>query len=348
MALVDISPELDPSFKYRKGMTAWKVFHRGKGARDPPVWYSDWRTVPDYKRYREGGKDGTKEIGKLVSSMFHNIYTVRNNSAKPASKDKPINPKSAESTAADGQKKMEDPLNLSRCIRLVPHDDNQGGFFCAVFEKTADWGSSGIVYDQSADGFSVYNNDKVRQKPIMEELDEFAKWFEAEQKKQWEAKNVPQAERIDIGLSKIVEETKANRNAAASDVKRSDLSEAFEKQSEQKELQGFPYLNINKNKPDLWEKLASFYEIDETFPFECLYAQQEGNQKRIVMLSDGLHMMMQTCKKKTKLKVVNLGLKLFERNRSDKLDTASYRLVQEGLEILLPYMDGSPRLFRVN
>ena len=99
---------------------------------------------------------------------------------------------------------MLDPLNLSRCIRLVPHDDNQGGFFCAVFEKNSNWGSSGIVYDQSADGFAIYNNEKLRQKPMIEELDEFAKWFEAEQQRNWEENNTPQEERIDIGLSKIV------------------------------------------------------------------------------------------------------------------------------------------------
>jgi len=32
-----------------------------------------------------------------------------------------------------------DPLNLKYCMRFFPHDDNQGGFFTAVFEKlTAD------------------------------------------------------------------------------------------------------------------------------------------------------------------------------------------------------------------
>ena len=76
--MVDVSSSLHPAFKYRKGMLSWKVFHRGKGAKDPPMWYSDWRSVPEHKRYGEG-KSGTKETLKLVSSMFHDIYTVHNN-----------------------------------------------------------------------------------------------------------------------------------------------------------------------------------------------------------------------------------------------------------------------------
>jgi hypothetical protein len=42
-------------------------------------------------------------------------------------------------------------------------------------------------------------------------------------------------------------------------------------------------------------------------------------------------------KKKYKLEVINIGLKMFERNRTDKSE-GDYRLLQEGLELLLPYM----------
>jgi len=42
-------------------------------------------------------------------------------------------------------------------------------------------------------------------------------------------------------------------------------------------------------------------------------------------------------KKKYKLEVINIGLKMFERNRTDKSE-GEYRLLQEGLELLLPYM----------
>ena len=58
------------------------------------------------------------------------------------------------------------------------------------------------------------------------------------------------------------------------------------------------------------------------------------------MLNPGLHMLMLDCKKKYKMSTVNLGLKVFEKNRGGK-SKAPYRLLQEGLELLLPHMDDS-------
>ena len=50
-------------------------------------------------------------------------------------------------------------------------------------------------------------------------------------------------------------------------------------------------------------------------------------------------MMMLTCLKKFKLQTINLGLKMFQKNKESKSD-GKYRLLQEGLEILVPHMDG--------
>lgn len=98
VSLVDVSKEVSPELRYRKGLLSWKVFHRGKGKYEPPFWYTDWRSVPP-ERYHKGNKDA----GRLLESMFHPIYTRRNNIKG---------------------KVPEDPLNLQRCLRLLPHDDN--------------------------------------------------------------------------------------------------------------------------------------------------------------------------------------------------------------------------------
>jgi 16S rRNA C967 or C1407 C5-methylase (RsmB/RsmF family) len=146
VSLVDISKEVSPHFKFRPGMTAWKVFHRGKGSKDPGLWFTDWRSVPENKKH-SGNKDSTK----LLESMFSETYTRRNNMP-----DMP----------------HEDPFNLSRCVRLLPHDDNQGGFFCAVFQKDAEWG---VKPKQEG---NLFGNGP--QKSTLEELDEFASWFAKE------------------------------------------------------------------------------------------------------------------------------------------------------------------------
>ena len=56
------------------------------------------------------------------------------------------------------------------------------------------------------------------------------------------------------------------------------------------------------------------------------------------MLNPGLHMMMLGCKKKFKLEAVNLGLKMFQKEKENK-SQGKYRLLQEGLESLVPHMD---------
>ena len=116
------------------------------------------------------------------------------------------------------------------------------------------------------------------------------------------------------------------------------LTKEKAKRDQQKEDTEFPFANLMAKKSDAWESLQEFYGISDDFPYEYLYFQQTEQQKKIVMLNPGLHLLMMDCKKKYKLDTVNLGLKMFDKNRGGK-SRAEFRLLQEGLEILLPHMD---------
>lgn len=74
---------------------------------------------------------------------------------------------------------MLDPLNLKHAMRFYPHDDNQGGFFVAVFEKFAETENSGLIQDSSGK-MDAWSNPKVRQKDFIDDLHEFATWYEKE------------------------------------------------------------------------------------------------------------------------------------------------------------------------
>ena len=50
-----------------------------------------------------------------------------------------------------------------------------------------------------------------------------------------------------------------------------------------------------------------------------------------------------SAKKKFKLSVINLGLRMFQKNKGNKSE-GEYRLLQEGLEVLLPYMNESRQI----
>lgn len=77
---------------------------------------------------------------------------------------------------------QSDPLNLKFCMRFFPHNDNQGGFFVAVFEKLIDE-EDGITFDEDYK-MDAWNNPKVRQKEIIDDLDEFIQDLEVSIKKQ--------------------------------------------------------------------------------------------------------------------------------------------------------------------
>jgi hypothetical protein len=103
--------------------------------------------------------------------MFTDTYTMFNNE-----KDRPEELKS-------------DPLNLKRCLRIFPHDDNQGGFFIAVFTKVHDE-NEGYIYDEMYQ-MNPWENERVKQKPILKDLQEFAEEFERDLKVYEEKNNIP-------------------------------------------------------------------------------------------------------------------------------------------------------------
>ena len=130
--IVDVSDEVSPHLKYRPGLTSWKVFHRGKGKRHGPQWYTRYDDVEDWRQ-------------KVVKeTMFTDTYTLHNND-----EDKEGSP----SLHAD-------PLGLKNCMRFYPHDDNQGGFFVCVLEKILDE-DDGIIFDDDY-SMDAWANPKVR------------------------------------------------------------------------------------------------------------------------------------------------------------------------------------------
>lgn len=106
---------------------------------------------------------------------------------------------------------------------------------------------------------------------------------------------------------------------------------------EKKKEEKFTYAKLIDTKFDVWMNLQEFYGISSEFPSEYLFYQKDTNNN-LVFLSDGLTHSLMPCKRKYKLKVVNIGVKMFSKNRDDK-SPANYRLLQEGLEILMPLMD---------
>ena len=99
------------------------------------MWYDSYESVHNWKR-------------KVIKeTMFTSPYTQINTTS-----DRPEDEK-------------YDPLNLRRCLRILPHDDNQGGFFVAVFTKVLDE-HEGFIHDDLYQ-MNAWDNPRVKQKPIL-------------------------------------------------------------------------------------------------------------------------------------------------------------------------------------
>lgn len=86
-------------------------------------------------------------------------------------------------------------------MRLYPHDDNQGGFFIAVLEKVQE--TDNRLADEDLN--DPWLNTKMRQKPILDELEEFSKWYEDIYEKHCEENNIPMEKREKLGMTDMVE-----------------------------------------------------------------------------------------------------------------------------------------------
>ncbi len=70
-------------------------------------------------------------------------------------------------------------------------------------------------------------------------------------------------------------------------------------------------------KLEVWANLQEFYGINSDFPSEYLFYQKNTNNN-IVFISDGMTKKFMKCTRKYKLNVVNIGVKMFSKNRDDK------------------------------
>lgn len=178
----------------------------------------------------------------------------------------------------------------------------------------------------------------------MDDLDDFVTELEMAVKQQEEETG----EKDDgVGVAEmraLIDETVKERQAQREQSQGSML-EQLNQQKLNEEKEQFPFANLLDNKPELWEAIKSFYDIKESFPKANLAFQKDTN-RNVVMLGDGLNSLMK-CTRKNKLQVVTLGLKVFTKNKGGQCSACSFRILQEGVEALMPHM-GPKRIIKAS
>ncbi|KAG9508586.1 RNA cytosine-C(5)-methyltransferase NSUN2 [Fragariocoptes setiger] len=165
-------------------------------------------------------------------------------------------------------------LNLNRCIRLLPHLQNTGGFFVAVFRKLTE-------------------------------------------KMPWEQEKVK-----------------------TSEIEQQQSSQERKHPPKKIRMQGFkedPFIFLSKDNED-WCRIKHAFGIDDLFPVDqLLHRCSEGKMRNIYLISRaGKQFIEANGDRDLVVKIINCGQRLF--SRADKKSDAGYRMCQDGVNILLPYI----------
>ncbi|XP_033297144.1 tRNA (cytosine(34)-C(5))-methyltransferase isoform X1 [Bombus bifarius] len=198
-------------------------------------------------------------------------------------------------------------FHFERCMRILPHHQDTGGFFVAVLEKV-----NHLPWERAS-----HKSDEVIQNTKSED-DDIELSLEQEQK----AKNV-HGRKIFDDMNKL-RESKRKRRRLASGFKED------------------PFIFFDDDKEDVWSSIKSFYNISNDLDPRCLLVRCIGKKKkniyytspaiRDVVLSNG-----------DQIKLINTGVKTFVRCDNKNMD-CSFRLAHEGIQSIIQYFGDSRKI----
>ncbi|KAJ0252404.1 S-adenosyl-L-methionine-dependent methyltransferases superfamily protein [Hirschfeldia incana] len=296
--LVDVSDKL-PELIRRPGLKKWKVHDRGG-------WYRSYKDVPKLQR------------DSVLRSMFP---------SGKSDKDSTTGGGSSSGEIASDEPEVCD-LPLERCMRIVPHDQNTGGFFIAVLHKVS-------PLPDFQEKLNQRRNTRARNS--------------SERSSYEEVSDIVVVTQLEDTTEEIVVEEAASDNGLK-----------LEKESTSKEGTAVEVPPVQKGK---WKGLdpvvflrdetvingiKRFYGIrDESFPLNGHLVTRnsdtssKGNVKRIYYVSRSVKDVLElNLAVGQKIKVASVGLKMFEKQsaRECEAGSCSFRITSEGLPVILPYM----------
>ncbi|XP_037749290.1 RNA cytosine C(5)-methyltransferase NSUN2 [Chelonia mydas] len=210
-------------------------------------------------------------------------------------------------------------MNLERCIRILPHHQNTGGFFVAVLIK-----KSPMPWNK-------------RQSKLQRKLSQRTGDVSVS------------AAATEDGSVEIVEEP-----PAAEDEETKETQHLLNVESEQSKKDGVcgpppskkmklfgfkedPFVFLSEDDP-LFPAIQKFYALDPSFPkMNLLTRTQEGKKRQLYMVSKELRNVL--LNNSERMKVINTGIKVWSRNSDGEQFGCAFRLAQEGIYTLYPFVN---------
>ncbi|KAF8156676.1 S-adenosyl-L-methionine-dependent methyltransferase [Crassisporium funariophilum] len=215
-----------------------------------------------------------------------------------------------------------DTLNLSRCMRIYPHLQDSGGFFVAVLEKVKK------LTDESGGSSS----ERKREANDLIEL--------PEPKKQRMTSEAPYLADDDLMTDGLVE-------AVPNEVDSMDTEKGSRKLRSKKESLGKgggsfkenPYTFLAANDPILLTCIDRLH-ITSNFPSSnVLVRNPEGDAARSLYLVNDIVKAVIQNNDYNRIRLTAAGTKVFSKQEAGKGTDAQFRVLGEGLPVVLPYID---------
>ncbi|CAN4097302.1 unnamed protein product [Withania somnifera] len=319
--LVDVSSEL-PQLVRRPGLKKWKVQDKG-------LWLTSYNEVSDSRRAAvvpamfpsgEGYVGVTGHGDDARRSQLPDNGSNGNSQNGIEAVQDPATP----TTILDGEASI---LPLERCMRIVPHDQNSGAFFIAVFRKLS---PLPVVQKKpccqagkttSTSNFLAQSFPKVNDADILENGQDKAP--------------------LNIDPSEIVEEKRPEKIRPSSDGRAGpELFTGRRKLQMQGKWRGIDPILFYRAEAAVGQ-IKDFYGIKESFPFKghLIVRNSDMNHvKRVYYVSKSVKEVLElNFLAGEQLKIAAVGLKMFERQK-DVSAQCVFRITSEGLPLLLPYI----------
>ncbi|XP_037391096.1 RNA cytosine C(5)-methyltransferase NSUN2 [Pygocentrus nattereri] len=204
-------------------------------------------------------------------------------------------------------------MKLERCMRILPHHQNTGGFFVAVLVKKAP-----MPWNR--------RQPKLRNK----EATSFSEGAQAEE---------PPAEEGDGETP--TEGHPCNSNAPENPPEPEAKKDGVcgPPPSKKMKLFGFkedPFVFLTEDDP-VFPPIQAFYDLSPDFPkLNVLTRTHEGKKRHLYMVSKELRNVL--LNNSERMKVINTGVKVWSRNNDGEQFGCAFRLAQEGIYTLYPYI----------
>ncbi|XP_062941996.1 RNA cytosine C(5)-methyltransferase NSUN2 isoform X2 [Cynocephalus volans] len=213
-------------------------------------------------------------------------------------------------------------MHLERCLRILPHHQNTGGFFVAVLVK-----KSSMPWNK-------------RQPKL--------------QGKSAETRETTQMISADAAEGKPTDTSELDSQSVTGtgDPETIQTTENLENNGNKKDgvcgpppskkmkLFGFkedPFVFIPEDDP-LFPPIEKFYALDPSFPkMNLLTRTTEGKKRQLYMVSKELRNVL--LNNSERMKVINTGIKVWCRNNSGEEFDCAFRLAQEGIYTLYPFIN---------